>query len=115
MRLITALAVAGAALLVPPYASAARAFELENPARGEISVGRVVMTMKPSKDARLTVRGVRAVHADARMVVAARLRRVGRSRQYVARVVILHSNQAEAAGRARTTRFDVVTNGRVKR
>ena len=114
MRLITALAVAGAALLVPPYASAARAFKLGNPARGDISVGRVVMTMKPPKDARLKVRGVRAVHADARMVVAARLRRVGRSRQYVARVVILHSDQAGAAGRARTTRFDVNTNGSVQ-
>jgi hypothetical protein len=116
MRLITALAVAGAALLVPPYASAARAFKLGNPARGDISVARVVMTVKPPADAPLRVRGVRAAGADARMVVAARLRRIGRSRQYVARVVILHTDRTAAAGSARAkTRFDVDTNGSVRR
>jgi hypothetical protein len=116
MRLITALAVAVAALLVPQYASAARAFKLGNPARGDISVGRVVMTVKPPDGEHLKVRGIRAAGADARMVVAARLRRIGRSRQYVARVVILHSDRTAAAGSARaTTRFDVDTNGSVRR
>jgi hypothetical protein len=116
MRLITALAVAGAALLAPPYASAVPAFKLGSPARGDISVGRVVVTVKPPRDAPLRVRGVRPVNADPRTVVASRLRRIGRSRQYVARVVILRGNRAGGAGRARaTTRFDVNTNGRVQR
>lgn len=116
MRLITALAVLGVALLVPPYASAARAFKLGTPALGDVSVARVVMTVKPPEGQPLRVRGVRAVNADPRLVVAARLRRVGRSRQYVARVVILHSDRARSAGSvAARTRFDVVTNGSLQR
>ena len=116
MRLITALAVAGAALLVPPSASAARAFKLGNPALGDISVARVVMTMKPPAGTPLRVRGLRAVGADRRMVVAARLRRIGRSRQYIARAVILNRDRARATGHApASTRFDLATNGSVRR
>jgi hypothetical protein len=111
-----ALGLACTSLLVPPYASAAPAFKLGNPARGDISVARVVMTLKPPAHDRLRVGGLRAVDADPRMVVAARVRRVGRSRQYIARAVVLNRRGARASGRTSdATRFDLATNGSVRR
>ena len=111
-----ALGLACTSLLVPPYASAAPAFKLGNPAPGDISVARVVMTVKPPAGKQLRVRGIRAAGADRRMVVAARLRRIGRSRQYIARAVVLNRDRARTSGRApAATRFDLATNGDVRR
>jgi hypothetical protein len=122
MRLITALAFAGASLVAAPSASAVPAFKLGDPSAGDISVARVVMTVTPPPGAPLRVRGIRAVGADRRMVVAARLRRIGRSRQYIARAVILNRDRARRRDRARAsgrgpdaTRFDLATNGSVRR
>jgi hypothetical protein len=114
-----ALAVAGASLLLPAEASAIRAFELGNPALGDISVGRVVMTVKPRAGTPPRVRGLRVVNAHRlpkRIFVAARIRRLGRSKQYIARVVILNRDRARASGRTpRTTIFDLIVNGTVRR
>jgi hypothetical protein len=116
MRTIMALGLACTSLLVPPDASAARAFKLGNPAPGDVSVARVVMTVMPPAGTPLRVRGLRALGADRRLVVAGRLRRIGRSRQYIARAVILNRDRARASGRApAATRFDLATNGSVRR
>jgi hypothetical protein len=116
MRTIVALGLACTALLVPPDASAARAFKLGNPAAGDISVARVVMTLRPPAGTPLRVGGIRAAGAVRRLVVAARLRRIGRSRQYIARAVILNRDRARLSGRApAATRFDLATNGSVRR
>lgn len=123
MRSVMALALAGASLLLPQGASAARAFKLGNPALGDVSVGRVSMTVAPPAGTPLRVRGLRVANAHRlpeRMVVAARLRRLGRSRQYIARVVILNRDPARASGRAqdrppRATLFDLGGNGSVRR
>ena len=95
-----ALGLACTSLFLPPYASATPAFRLGNPAPGDISVARVVMTVRPPAGTPLRVRGLRAAGADRRMVVAARLRRIGRSRQFIARAVILNRERARASGRA---------------
>jgi hypothetical protein len=115
MRTVMALALAGASLLLPPDASAARAFKLGNPALGDISVGRVVMTVRPPAGEPLRVGGIRIANAarlPERVVVAARLRRLGRSRQYIARVVILNRDRARAP---RATSFDLIGNGTAQR
>ena len=100
---VAALAATAVALLAPLDASAARGFKLGVPQLGDMSVARVVMRITPTRGAtpgRAVMRVRNARRLPRNVGVAGRLRRIGKSNRYIARVFVLHSDPSRISARA---------------
>lgn len=107
---LAALAAASVSLLVPAEAPAVRAFKLGTPQIGDMSVARVLMRITPRarrspapSAARLGLRVANARRLPRNVRVAGRLRRIGRSNRYIARVFVLHTDPARVSKRGQAS------------
>ncbi len=100
---LAGVGVISVALLGPADASAARGFKLGVPQLGDMSVARVLMQITPTRGAtpgRVVMRVRNARRLPKNVGVAGRLRRVGKSKRYIARVFVLHSDPSRTSARA---------------